>query len=257
MLFKFCSWFFEHWRQGFNLSRTRPFFIRAKSDTVCLCGLSVGHGYLSMAVLILIYRSHSYRWAAVWPGKSRTTSSNIHTACGIRYVALKTGQRRWTIGRSGERGSGISVLAARHDDDDTQIVRKFFFRWSCMAMSKTRNKFSLFKTFSSIQICFKRMRYYSFSTLLFLLMSTNWRISSFFKSDYLLIVDLKLKWILKSENLTYCHTNFCTVSIKLRWSQETTGWILRLLFPGNQLNSWQYCVWKDSQTRNGKKVSSF
>ena len=36
----------------------------------------------------------------------------------IRDVALKTYQRRWTIGRSGERGSGISVLAARHDDDD-------------------------------------------------------------------------------------------------------------------------------------------
>ena len=35
----------------------------------------------------------------------------------IRDVALKTCQRRWTIGRSGERGSGISVLAARHDDD--------------------------------------------------------------------------------------------------------------------------------------------
>ena len=33
-------------------------------------------------------------------------------------VALKTYQRRWTIGRSSERGSGISVLAARHDDDD-------------------------------------------------------------------------------------------------------------------------------------------
>ena len=25
------------------------------------------------------------------------------------------------IGRSGERGSGISVLAARHDDDDDEI----------------------------------------------------------------------------------------------------------------------------------------
>ena len=36
----------------------------------------------------------------------------------IRDVALKTYQSRWTIGRSGERGSGISVLAARHDDDD-------------------------------------------------------------------------------------------------------------------------------------------
>ena len=36
----------------------------------------------------------------------------------IRDVALKTCQRRWTIGRSGERGSWISVLVARHDDDD-------------------------------------------------------------------------------------------------------------------------------------------
>ena len=39
----------------------------------------------------------------------------------IRDVALKTCLRRWTIGKSGERGSGISVLAARHDDDDIYI----------------------------------------------------------------------------------------------------------------------------------------
>ena len=43
------------------------------------------------------------------------TSSNY---VRIRDVALKTCQRRWIIGRNGERGSGISVLAARHDDDD-------------------------------------------------------------------------------------------------------------------------------------------
>ena len=36
----------------------------------------------------------------------------------IRDVALKTSQRRWMIGRSGEEGSVISVLAVRHDDDD-------------------------------------------------------------------------------------------------------------------------------------------
>ena len=36
----------------------------------------------------------------------------------IRDVALKTCLGRWAIGRSGERGSGISVLPARHDDDD-------------------------------------------------------------------------------------------------------------------------------------------
>ena len=36
----------------------------------------------------------------------------------IRDVPLKTCQRRWRIGKSGERGSGISVLTARHNDDD-------------------------------------------------------------------------------------------------------------------------------------------
>ena len=36
----------------------------------------------------------------------------------IQDVALKTFQKRWKIGRSGERGSGISMLAARLDDDD-------------------------------------------------------------------------------------------------------------------------------------------
>ena len=35
----------------------------------------------------------------------------------IRDVAQRTGQIRLTIGRSGERGSGISVLVARHDED--------------------------------------------------------------------------------------------------------------------------------------------
>ena len=43
-----------------------------------------------------------------------TSSSYVR----IQDVALKTYQRRWTIGRSGERGSGISVPVARHDDDD-------------------------------------------------------------------------------------------------------------------------------------------
>ena len=40
----------------------------------------------------------------------------------IRDVALKTCQRWWTIGKSGERGSVIFVLAARHDDDDDYLL---------------------------------------------------------------------------------------------------------------------------------------
>ena len=35
----------------------------------------------------------------------------------VRDVALKTYRKQWTIG-GGERGSGIFVLIARHDDDD-------------------------------------------------------------------------------------------------------------------------------------------
>ena len=35
----------------------------------------------------------------------------------IQDVALRTCQKRWTIGKSGERGPGISMLAAQHDDD--------------------------------------------------------------------------------------------------------------------------------------------
>ena len=36
----------------------------------------------------------------------------------IEDIALKSYRERWAIGRGGERGSGISALAARHDDDD-------------------------------------------------------------------------------------------------------------------------------------------
>ena len=43
---------------------------------------------------------------------ARTFSSYVR----IRDVALKTCQRRWKIGKRGMRGSGISILVARHDD---------------------------------------------------------------------------------------------------------------------------------------------
>ena len=39
----------------------------------------------------------------------------------IRDVVKKTCQRWWTIGKSGERGSEISVLPAWHDDDDDNM----------------------------------------------------------------------------------------------------------------------------------------
>ena len=48
----------------------------------------------------------------------RTFSSYVR----IQDVVLKTYLGRWTIGRSGERGSGISVLPARYDDDDDDDI---------------------------------------------------------------------------------------------------------------------------------------
>ena len=40
----------------------------------------------------------------------------------IRDVVKKSCQRRRTIGKSGERGPVISVLPARHDDDDGKVA---------------------------------------------------------------------------------------------------------------------------------------
>ena len=45
----------------------------------------------------------------------------------IQDVVLKTCLRRWTIGKSGERGSGISVLPARHDDDDDIYIYIYIY----------------------------------------------------------------------------------------------------------------------------------
>ena len=47
--------------------------------------------------------------------QAAVTSILLYTS--IQVVFLKTYLGRWTIGRSGERGSGISVLPARYDDD--------------------------------------------------------------------------------------------------------------------------------------------
>ena len=42
----------------------------------------------------------------------------------IQVVALRTCQRRWTIRRSGERGSGISMPVVWHDDEWIYTYKK-------------------------------------------------------------------------------------------------------------------------------------
>ena len=45
-----------------------------------------------------------------------------NTSVPIQDVALKTDWERWTIEADGERGSGRSVLAAWHDDDENFLT---------------------------------------------------------------------------------------------------------------------------------------
>ena len=69
----------------------------------------------------------------------------------IRDVALKTCQRRWMIGRSGERGSGISVLAARHDDDDDPGVQKIY-------VSNYKRIYTRQITFSNVSVAWSLLK---------------------------------------------------------------------------------------------------
>ena len=60
----------------------------------------------------------------------------------IQDVVLKTCLRRWTIGNSGERGSGKSVLSERHDDDEIILdfdTSKFPAKPNIIAWEESRN----------------------------------------------------------------------------------------------------------------------
>ena len=55
-----------------------------------------------------------------------------YSSCVLIWdVALRTSRKQWTIGRGGEKGSGsgISMLLARHDDDDI-YEREFVFSFA-------------------------------------------------------------------------------------------------------------------------------
>ena len=74
---------------------------------------------------------------------------HTYSSCvGIRDVARKTCQRRWTIGKSGERGSGIFVLAARHDEDDDDLSRIYNLRVHECALAWLVSLFNGIATFA-------------------------------------------------------------------------------------------------------------
>ena len=50
-----------------------------------------------------------------WANAGQLGQTYIQQLC--KY-GMKTCQKQWTMGRGGQRGSGISVLMAQHDDDD-------------------------------------------------------------------------------------------------------------------------------------------
>ena len=60
----------------------------------------------------------------------------------ILDVVLKNYLGRWTIGRSGERGSGIFVLPARHDDDDDDDGILLYYMMIDPCLTRTYTLFS-------------------------------------------------------------------------------------------------------------------
>ena len=86
--------------------------------------IHAGHCWRSKDELI----SHGLLWTPHMAGQKQD-DQHEHTFSSyvrIRDVALKTCQRLWTSGKSGERGPGISVLVARHDDDEEEDKRNVF-----------------------------------------------------------------------------------------------------------------------------------
>ena len=84
-------------RPGHQPQQDTPRFTCAKSDAVYVCGLSVGHGYLSMAVFILNYSSDSYRGAAVVPRlnwRSWALSRVSHTSRTRTRIGIAFGRQK-------------------------------------------------------------------------------------------------------------------------------------------------------------------
>ena len=89
----------------------------------------VGHCWRSRDELIsdvLLWNTSHGRAKAGRPARTYIEQLCAHTGCSPEDL-------QWTIGKSGERGSGISVLMARHDNDDDGM----YFRLSLNSSSSS------------------------------------------------------------------------------------------------------------------------
>ena len=96
----------------------------------------------------------------------------------IQDVVLKTCLRRWTIGKSGERGSGISVLPAQHDDEDDEYIVHLRSCWALNCSIVTyvcyfSDNRQMVKKNTKIQITFYLPFYYFWGR------GTTWRKKNF------------------------------------------------------------------------------
>ena len=85
-----------------------------------------GHCWRSRDELIsdvLLWTSSHGRAKAGWQARTCIQQLYADTGCSSEYL-------QEAIGRGGERGSEISVLMARHDDDDDMIVYTTPIYWN-------------------------------------------------------------------------------------------------------------------------------
>ena len=118
-------------------------------------------------------------------------------------AALKTRQRRWTIGRSGERGCGISVLAARPDDDDEWCMLVAFARsLICMesnTLAKSKN--------NSVTSRFSARTHSIILSIVWMCDVMDqflWKQFNFFPKN---VVNFRLDTIEKQNNINLCNYN--------------------------------------------------
>ena len=74
------------------------------------------------------------------------------TSVSVRDVSLKTYRKRWTIEECGERGSGVSAMVARRNDEDLRMfsfIQLFIYLYIYFCQSWVSTEISIFHRFVS------------------------------------------------------------------------------------------------------------